>query len=108
MAIIRPATVPLIDSNQTNRSAPPASKQTDGFLNNDIYPSDELNWINGFASDWLAWLDERSTNGATPGRDLFLQGVSAAGASADPGGIANFRGGSGDGVAACRDRGAGG
>ena len=70
----RPSVVPNIDSNATARVAPPAGVQTDGYSLNDILPSTEYNHTQGFAADWLRWLDERSRDGAVPAGDLFLQG----------------------------------
>ncbi len=96
MPLSRPSVIPTIDSNSTNRSAPPAGKQTDGYVNTDIFPAPEFNWTQGFTSDWLAWLDERTADGATPARDLALQGVAATGASGDAGGFVTITSGAGD------------
>ncbi|MCG8433502.1 MAG: tail fiber domain-containing protein [Gammaproteobacteria bacterium] len=98
MAFSRPSVVPLIDSNSTNRVAPPAGKQTDGYVLNDILPSSEFDWAQGFNSDWLSWLDERSADGTNPTRDFFLKGVDALPASAVVGGDFHLDGGSGDGA----------
>ena len=60
MSFSRPATLPAIDTNSTNRSAPPVGKQDDGYALNNLLPSAEFNWALGFTHDWLAWLNERS------------------------------------------------
>lgn len=91
----RPGIVPLIDSNASARTAPAGSIQSDGYLDNAILPAREHNWAQGFASDWLTWLDERSSDGATAVRDLFLNGVDATSGGL-AGGRATMQGGDSD------------
>jgi hypothetical protein len=71
----RPSTVPQLDTNQTYRTIPSPSKVTDGYLFEDPLPAANVNYLWGWAGDWLAWLDERSADGAVPATDLYLQGV---------------------------------
>jgi len=67
----KPATVPQLDSNSTNRTIPAPSKVTDGFLLNDILPASNVNYLWGWAGDWLGWLDAQFGDGANPA-DLVL------------------------------------
>lgn len=71
----KPGTVPQLDTNQTNRTAPIASKISDGYVLNDLLPSSNFNYLVGFAGDWLSWVDERIFDGATE-EEMFLRGRS--------------------------------
>lgn len=88
----RPSTIPVLDTNQTNRVAPAGSKQTDGYVLNDIFPANNANYLHGWAGDWLTWLDERTADGTTPLVDLVLQGLDA---TSGVGGSVSLLGGDG-------------
>lgn len=87
----RPGTVPLLDTNSTNRTIPAGGVITDGYLLNGILPAANMNFLVGGAGDWLEWLDERSADGGVSAQDLTLQGV--VGTAAITAGQARFVGG---------------
>lgn len=90
----RPATVPQLDTNETNRVIPAAGKITDGYVLNDILPASSANYLWGWGGDWLEWLDERSEDGATPATDLTLRALDALTVSS-AGGLLTLLGGDG-------------
>lgn len=94
----KPATIPTIDSNSTNRSAPPAGKQTDGYVLNDILPSDEYNWVQGFTSDWITWLAERMFDDPSDSTTTLRSRLDGAGEGLriDSGGFSYVSGGPAD------------
>jgi len=59
----KPTTVPSLDTNETNRVAPVASKVTDGYVANDTLPASNANYLWGWAGDWLSWLDANFADG---------------------------------------------
>lgn len=63
----KPTTVPVLDTNSTNRTVPASSKVTDGYVLNDILPASNVNYLCGWAGDWLTWLDATFGDGAAPG-----------------------------------------
>ena len=93
----RPATVPQLDTNETNRVIPAAGKITDGYSLNDILPASSANYLWGWSGDWLEWLDERTEDGTTPGTDLTFRGLDALTLTGD-GGILTLVGGDGGGT----------
>lgn len=61
----KPTTVPVLDSNQTNRVAPAAAKIADGYVLNDTFPASNANYLHGWAGDWFGWLDATFADGPT-------------------------------------------
>jgi hypothetical protein len=90
----RPTTVPQLDTTKSNRTAPAGSKITSGYVLNDFFPSDNANYLMGWAGDWLEWLQERTEDGTTPTIDLVLRGLDALTATGD-GGTLTLKGGDG-------------
>lgn len=78
MALSRPAVVPTLDVNQTARTAWSVAKQNDGYVFEDPVPFAEYNYGLGWLGDWIAWLNERSEDGAAPALDLTVKGVDLA------------------------------
>lgn len=72
----KPTTIPQLDTNQTNRTVPAPSKVTDGFVLNDILPSANVNYLHGWAGDWLGWLDSTFGDGATAAEITIPGGIS--------------------------------
>ena len=70
----KPTTVPQLDTNQSNRTIPAASKVSDGYLTNDLLPAANANYLWGWAGDWLGWLDATFEDGDLPG-DVRINGV---------------------------------
>lgn len=90
----RPGTVPQLDTNQTYRTIPAPTKVTDGYVLNDPLPAANVNYLWGWAGDWLTWLDERSEDGSTPTIDLTWRGRDALTTTSD-GGTVTILGGDG-------------
>ncbi len=100
----KPATVPQLDTNDTNRVAPAAGDITDGYSLNDIFPAGNANFLMGLAGDWLEWFDERHDDEAAgvdyvlhaldpaagAGGNTFLRGADSVDAA---GGVGNVEGG---------------
>lgn len=80
----KPTTVPTLDTNQTNRTIPAPTKVTDGYVLNDLLPAANLNYLVGWAGDWLTWLDGTFNDGVAAG-DLSISGDVAIPASLDVG-----------------------
>lgn len=71
----KPTTVPTLDTNQTNRTAPAASKISDGYVLNDTFPAANANYLHGWAGDWISWLDATFGDGANAASlDIALGG----------------------------------
>jgi hypothetical protein len=98
----RPSTIPQLDTNKTNRTIPAASKVTDGYPLNDPLPASNVNYLHGWAGDWLEWLQERTEDGAVPATDLTLRGINALTVTGDGGDLVLK---SGDGGATSGDAG---
>jgi len=88
----RPTTIPQLDTTKTNRTIPAGSKVTAGYSTNDLLPASNVNYLHGWAGDWLEWLQERSEDGTFPGIDLTLRGLDAL-TSTTSGGSVTLKGG---------------
>ena len=70
----KPTTVPLLDTNKTNRAAPAGSVISDGYSLNDLFPASNANYLHGLAGDWIDWLDQTFGDGSASA-DLTLPSI---------------------------------
>ncbi len=70
--LTRPTVVPLWSTTVANRTDPGGVKKADGWVLSEKPPADFFNWIDGYQSDWLAWIDERFFDGTGGPDELDL------------------------------------